>query len=80
VTVPWDAAILGPLLDDRRETDDTYAANPGGSGPDLRIRICDEAATTLAHNHTDLKFRLAGEHADLDWQIAVMREQLNRKK
>jgi hypothetical protein len=80
VTVPWDAAILGPLLDDKRETDDTYAANPGGSGPKLRIRICDEAATTLADNYTDLKFTLAGEHADLDRQIAVMRQQLNRKR
>ena len=44
------------------------------------IRVCDEAAVTLSDNHLELKFTQAGEHADLDKQIAVIREQLARKK
>lgn len=79
VAVPWDATVLGPLLGDKRETNYQYDANPGGSGPRLYIRVCDEAARVLVHNHPKLTFKLVGEHADLDKQIAVMREQLNRK-
>jgi hypothetical protein len=78
-TVPWDADVLGPLLDDERETDWTYSADPKKNQPRL-LRVCDAAARTLAGNHPEFKFTLAGEHADLDKQIAVIRDQIGRKK
>jgi hypothetical protein len=80
VKVPWDAEVLGPLLDDKREGYRTYPTGPGKDAPQLHTRICDEAAFILARNHPELKFTLAGSHADLDKQIAVIREQLDRTK
>jgi hypothetical protein len=46
----------------------------------MPIRVCDEAAVTLSQSHPELTFTKAGEHADLDRQIAHIREQLARKK
>ncbi|AWM36925.1 hypothetical protein GobsT_52010 [Gemmata obscuriglobus] len=81
VKVPWGTEILAPLLDDNRDTDwGSYPVDPSENEPRLPIRICDAAADTLSHNHPELKFTLRGQHADLDKQIAVMREQLKRKK
>lgn len=88
VKLPWDIELLGPLLEDQRESDGTYLveeARPGQftlipDGPRLPLRVCDAAARTLSRNHPELKFTLRGQHADLDKQIAVMRELLKGKK
>jgi hypothetical protein len=79
--VAWDAEVLGPLLEDTRQVGKwSYAVDPEKNDPRLPIRICDEAAVALATHHPELKFTLAGTHADLDKQITVIREQLARKK
>jgi len=78
--VPWDVDVLGPLLDDRREFGPTYPVDPGKPEFTLRYRVCDWAAEALATRHPELKFQVTGTHADLDRQIAVIRDQLKRKK
>jgi hypothetical protein len=80
VKVAWDADLLGPLLADQRTWGWTYEVEPGKNEPRQPIRVCDEAAVTLSQNHAELKFTQAGEHADLDKQIAAPREQLARKR
>jgi hypothetical protein len=80
VKLKWDVALLGPLLADRRTWGWTYAVKPDSNEPRRPIRVCDEAAVTLSQNHPKLKFTQAGEHADLDRQIAAMRAQLAQKK
>lgn len=80
VRVPWDAEVLGPLLGDTRDGYMNYAVEPGNNKKVLSTRICDDAAAALSMNHPEMKFTLAGSHADLDKQIAVIREQLTRKK
>jgi hypothetical protein len=76
----WDADVLASLLDDKRSYGYTYAVVPDKNEPRREIRICDEAAVTLSQNHPELSFTLAGEHADLDRQIAAMRKRLARKR
>jgi hypothetical protein len=76
----WDADLLSPLLADTRTWGWTYAVEPGQNEPRRPIRVCDEAAVTLSRNHPELKFIRAGEHADLDKQIAAIRVQLAQKK
>ena len=51
----------------------------GQNKPRLPIRVCDEAAITLCLNYPDLKFHQAGKHADLDKQIAVIRQALAQR-
>ena len=80
VKASWDRELLGPMLADTRTWGWTYAVEPGKNEPRLPIRVCDEAAVTLSKNHPELKFTQAGEYADLDKQISVIREQLARKK
>jgi hypothetical protein len=75
----WAAELLAPLLDDSREADGwDYAVNPAQNEPRLPIRICDEAAETIAGGNKDLPFELRGTHADLDHQIEVMQRALKR--
>jgi len=78
--VDWDRDVLGALLNDKRFGLGWYQLRPGNDGPSRLIRVCDEAAVTLSQNHAELKFIQAGEHTDLDKQIAIIREQLARKK
>lgn len=80
VKVPWDVDVLGPLLTDTRDGYMNYAVEPGKNDKLLSTRICDDAATALSMHHPELKFTLAGTHADLDKQLTAMREQLSRKK
>jgi hypothetical protein len=80
VKMSWDADVLGSLLGDKRSCGWTYAVDPAKNEPRRPIRVCDEAAVTLSQNHPELSFTQAGEHADLDRQIAVMRERLARKR
>jgi hypothetical protein len=73
----WAAELLAPLLDDRREADGwTYAVNPTENEPRLPIRICDEAAETIAGANKDLSLEMQRTHADLDRQIKVIRDKL----
>ena len=73
----WSVDLLGPLLSDTRPAEGwTYAVIPGQNEPRLPIRICDEAADTIAKNFSHLVFRMAGNHTDLDGQIRKMRDQI----
>jgi hypothetical protein len=78
VRTEWAAELLAPLLDDHREGDDSYFLHPAHSGPLLPMRICDQAAQTIAGGNKDLPFELRGTHADLDLQIEVMQRALKR--
>jgi hypothetical protein len=80
VRVSWDKDLLHPLLVDKRTWGWTYALEPGKNEPRRPIRVCDEAAVTLSHNHPELKFIQAREHAYLDKQIAAIRAQLAKKQ
>lgn len=73
----WSVDLLGPLLEDSRPADGwDYSVIPGQNEPRLPIRICDEAAETIAQNFPKLKFEMAGQHSDLDRQIRKMRDQI----
>jgi hypothetical protein len=73
----WSIDLLAPLLQDTRPAEGwTYAVVPGQNEPRLPIRICDEAAQTIAQNFPRLAFKMAGEHRDLDRQINVIRDQI----
>ena len=76
----WAAELLLPALTDKREFGWDYPLVPGQNEPRRLIRVCDEAAETISMSRPDLKFVMAGEHADLDRQIAVMRERIQRGK
>jgi hypothetical protein len=80
VKVGWDADVLGPLLTDTRTWGWTYAVVPDKNEPRRPIRVCDEAAVTLSLTRRDLHFTQAGEHAELDAQIAAIRERLLETK
>jgi hypothetical protein len=71
--------VLTPLLEDTRDGTGSYAVEPGKAEPRLWTRICDEAASVLAHSHPELTFTLAGNQEHLDKQIAVIKEQLRKK-
>lgn len=73
----WATDLLKPLLADQRETDGwTYAVEPNQNEPRLPIRICDEAAETIATADNSFHFDMHGTHADLDRQIKVIQEAL----
>jgi hypothetical protein len=72
----WAVELLAPALVDKREFGWTYALVPGQNEPRRPIRVCDEAAETISLSRPDLPFTMAGEHADLDRQIAAMRARI----
>jgi hypothetical protein len=75
----WSVALLAASLDDRRPANgETYALNPGQNEPRRPIRLCDEAAETIATNFPALTFKMAGEPEVLDQQIAAMRDRIAR--
>ncbi len=77
----WASELLGPLLDDTRLAEGwNYATRRGSNEPRLPIRICDEAAKTIAMHDPDLSFEMVGTHANLDRQIAVIRAHLRLDK
>ncbi len=76
----WSIEFLAPLLKDPRPADGwTYAVLPDQNEPRLPIRVCDEAAQTIAQNFPELHFEMAGEHADLDVQIKTMQRRIEAK-
>ena len=72
----WAAELLSPALLDKREFGWTYALVLGQNEPRRQIRVCDEAAETISLSRPDLPFKLAGEHEELDRQIATMRARI----
>jgi hypothetical protein len=80
VKVKWGEKLLSPMLDDKRPLRLTYAMVPGQNKPRASLRVCDEAAVALNLIQPELKFTLAGEHADLDRQIAAMQRSMARTK
>ena len=75
----WSVELLGPVLDDTRPAEGwDYQVIPGQNEPRRPIRLCDEAAETIARNFPKLSYKMAGEHKDLDRQIAQMRDQISR--
>ncbi len=73
--------LLGALLDDKRARGgQTDSVNPAESGPHYPIRVCDEAAETIARHSKTLKFHMEGSREDSDRQIAVMRQKIAAMK
>jgi hypothetical protein len=73
----WDIELLSALLADRRPCSRwTYSPDPEDPDHQLPMRVCDVAAETLALNHADLPFRLAGTYPDLDRQIQTMQSHI----
>lgn len=68
--------LLFPLLGDKRHgngVDACYYAVGEKREKHLPIRVCDEAALTIAAKSKGVAFTLLGSHEDLDKQIEVMR-------
>jgi hypothetical protein len=76
----WAVELLSPALTDKREFGWNYALVPGQNEPRRLIRVCDEVAETISLSRPELKFVMAGEHADLDRQIAAMCEHIQKGK
>lgn len=73
----WAAELLKSLLADQRKADGwTYAINPNQEKLRLPIRICDEAAETIAKADKRIHFDMRGTHADLDRQVKTIEEVL----
>lgn len=74
----WATELLAPALKDKREFGWSYAVVKGQNEPRLPIRICDEAAETISMSRPDLSFKMEGEHKDLDKQIKLMQERIDK--
>ncbi|MCW3055249.1 MAG: hypothetical protein JWN14_4419 [Chthonomonadales bacterium] len=72
--------ILAPLLADKRNCALDYSVKPHTKEPRLPIRVCDEAADTLAMLDKNLTFHMEGTHAHLDAQIRAMRSKIKARK
>ena len=72
--------LLESLLDDKRDCGGTYWVDPEGSGPHYPIRVCDEAAQTIATYSKRLKFHMEGTRENSDRQIEVMRRRIAEMK
>jgi hypothetical protein len=70
--------LLAPALNDKREFGWSYALVKGQNEPRRPIRICDEAAETISMSRPEMPFKMEGEHKDLDRQISVMRELIEK--
>ena len=74
----WAVEFMAPLLDDKREERMWYPVVAGDHENRLAIRVCDDAAQAISLSRPDLPFVLQGTHADLDRQIAVMKELIGK--
>jgi hypothetical protein len=81
----WAVGLLAPFLDDQRATDVKYGPPPlaqsggfDGAPPDTRLtmRLCDYVAASISQRRPDLPFVAEGTYADLDRQIAKIKELL----
>jgi hypothetical protein len=66
--------LLKSLLEDKRAVGEAF--NPQGNGPRYPIRVCDEAAETIAMHSKTLKFDAEGIRENSDRQIEVMRRKI----
>ncbi len=74
----WAVELLETLLSDRRKADGLeYNVSTKRRLP---IRICDEAADSIARNDHHLRFAFKGTHKNLDRQIQMMQRQIARKQ
>src|SRR5256885_16761103 len=63
----WAVELLTPLLSDKTKAcEEMYSVRPNSYKPRLPLRICDEAALTIAEHRKDISFKLEGSHKDLD--------------
>ena len=76
----WAAELLRPALTDKREFGWSYPVVPGHNEPRRPIRVCDEAAETISLSRTNFHFQMAGEHENLDRQIATMQRDIERRQ
>jgi hypothetical protein len=77
----WAINLLAPLLNDRREANGwTYPVKANENEPRLPIRICDEAAQTIALGvkNEKISFSMVGTHADLDRQIGAIQQWITK--
>jgi hypothetical protein len=77
----WAAELLAEFLTDRREIGRwTYAVDPDDSERRLPLRICDEAAVTIAAVNEQLEFNIQGSHADMNERIDVLKARVKELK
>lgn len=77
---PWAIKLLTPLLKDKEDTGWNYAVNPQQNEPRLPIRVCDEAAKTIALQCRTVKFVMEGSHENLDRQIEAVQQKIAEMK
>lgn len=76
VEVDFDVELLAPMLSDDRSTG--WAV--GKPDEDTKIRVCDGAALALSRHHPEFKFTDDASQKERAKQIALIREQIGRKK
>src|SRR5207248_7576449 len=76
----WCTELLMSLLNDNRPMKGYEYTVDERTENRQSIRVCDEAAKTLSERYPELKFRMVGEYADLDKQIAALKEKMTAKK
>lgn len=74
--VAWDVDVLAGMLVDKHPSGNEYSTADEKDAPRLPVRLCDEAAVTLAWHHDNITFDFHGDHAALDEQIAEIRKKL----
>jgi hypothetical protein len=76
---PFLVPVLLRMLSDRRAVHDlTYEIDESANSERAPMLVCDAAASSLAAVTPGVKFSFQGRQADLDKQIAVMRETLSK--
>lgn len=69
----WSIELLESSLKDKRKAGGwTYSVDPMANEPRRPMRICDEAALTIAGANKHLQFEYRGDHDRLDLQIQIM--------
>src|SRR5262249_18993063 len=77
----WAIEFLAPMLIDKRTGyGGIFFTHPRQYDRSNRVRLCDMAASTISKHNPDLAFELVGEYENVDRQIAMMRDQIARKK
>lgn len=74
----WAVELIGGFLDDRRDSGWSYLNPSDLSEPQLPIRICDEAAETLA-GVNGIQFTISNTYEDRDVQISRVKDELGLK-
>ncbi len=72
--VDWAPELLRPLLDD---TTALRWERPGGTGIELSVRICDEAAQAISYHVGEVALDLTGSRGDVDRRIERLRKRID---